>query len=332
MAAKREREGVLIGTTLGEASDTVVASGIWAAKAIGATVHLVHAFEKPPLVAGGPLEPNASQALAGRRETAAARRRSMEEQIERLRIPGSAAIVRHVEEGAAEPVLHDAAVCERAELIVVGIRDTRRAPWIGSTAARVVRTAPCPVLVLCGHALTLPPRRVLMPIDMSPASDAVVRQGLALLDRLGARPATARCEPTAVEALYVIEPTGSERFLPHFDLDGAIGRAAARLGAFLAAPGREDWRIACHAAFGGPREEILRRIEAVRPDLVVMGTHGLRGIERFVLGSVAEGVLRTGRSNVHVIPTAPARGAADVADAATESGGGGDRTPHRLSL
>lgn len=43
---------------------------------------------------------------------------------------------------------------------------------------------------------------------------------------------------------------------------------------------------------GNPTTEILRAAEALRADLLVMGTHGRTGISRLLLGSVAEQVLR----------------------------------------
>jgi nucleotide-binding universal stress UspA family protein len=43
---------------------------------------------------------------------------------------------------------------------------------------------------------------------------------------------------------------------------------------------------------GTPSREILTAIEECRPDLVVMGTHGRRGVRRAVFGSVAEKVVR----------------------------------------
>ena len=45
-------------------------------------------------------------------------------------------------------------------------------------------------------------------------------------------------------------------------------------------------------ARGVPWREILSAIEQLRPDLVVMGTHGRSGIPRAVLGSVAEKIVR----------------------------------------
>jgi nucleotide-binding universal stress UspA family protein len=72
---------------------------------------------------------------------------------------------------------------------------------------------------------------------------------------------------------------------------------------------------------GSPAGEVLRFAEASGVDAIVVGTHGRRGIERLVLGSVAEQVVRRSRCPVVVIRTSPgpaesARtlGAADVTD------------------
>ena len=44
---------------------------------------------------------------------------------------------------------------------------------------------------------------------------------------------------------------------------------------------------------GSPWQEIEQRIAATHADLVVMGTHGRRGVNRMLLGSVAEKIVRT---------------------------------------
>jgi nucleotide-binding universal stress UspA family protein len=51
--------------------------------------------------------------------------------------------------------------------------------------------------------------------------------------------------------------------------------------------------------FGEPAEEILEEARGSGADLVVMATHGRRGVARLMLGSVAEAVLR--RSEVPVV-------------------------------
>ncbi|MCX9010733.1 MAG: universal stress protein [Candidatus Methanoperedens sp.] len=46
---------------------------------------------------------------------------------------------------------------------------------------------------------------------------------------------------------------------------------------------------------GNPAEEIVRLAEELSVDLIVMGTLGSSGIPRFLLGSVADKVIRTSR-------------------------------------
>ena len=53
--------------------------------------------------------------------------------------------------------------------------------------------------------------------------------------------------------------------------------------------------VVCETTFdrGNPAEQINHHAETGHHDLVVMGTHGKQGLERVILGSVAEMVVRT---------------------------------------
>lgn len=51
--------------------------------------------------------------------------------------------------------------------------------------------------------------------------------------------------------------------------------------------------IQASVAAGSPYRQILKYVEESGIDLIVMGTHGRRGIDRYLLGSVAEKVVRT---------------------------------------
>ena len=44
---------------------------------------------------------------------------------------------------------------------------------------------------------------------------------------------------------------------------------------------------------GDPRDMILQTAKEIHADLIVIGTHGRRGISRFLLGSVAEAIVRS---------------------------------------
>jgi universal stress protein A len=52
---------------------------------------------------------------------------------------------------------------------------------------------------------------------------------------------------------------------------------------------------------GNPAEEILRLAKEEKSEVVVMGTHGRTGLERFLLGSVTERVVRMASCAVMVI-------------------------------
>ena len=54
--------------------------------------------------------------------------------------------------------------------------------------------------------------------------------------------------------------------------------------------------------FGRPHEEIVRCAEDQKADLIVMGTHGRTGLAHFLVGSVAERVVRTSKVPVLTVP------------------------------
>ena len=54
-------------------------------------------------------------------------------------------------------------------------------------------------------------------------------------------------------------------------------------------------------AQGDPAEEILRAAERHRADLIVMGSKGLTGLERYLLGSVSRKVARHASCSVLVV-------------------------------
>jgi nucleotide-binding universal stress UspA family protein len=294
---------VIVGTTLSEASDGLVRTAVQVANALRAKVHLVHAFELPPLAYGTPytvMPPIDSEELA------AALAARMERQIERLHLDR---VCRHVVVEPAHRALIDVAHETAAGLVVVGAADTPLARVLGSTAGRVVRKARCPVLVLRGP-LPLPPARVLLPLDLSPLAAEVAAGGFEILAQMGAGTAgPAWRDAVEVEAFHCVAPVGYEGWVPLFDPDEVKRRAVEELGPLCAPRVGAGWKVARRAGFGGARVEILRRIADWHPDLVIMGTHGAAGFERFLVGSVAGDVLERCGTNVLVIPPLAARAA-----------------------
>jgi nucleotide-binding universal stress UspA family protein len=59
--------------------------------------------------------------------------------------------------------------------------------------------------------------------------------------------------------------------------------------------------VASQFAVGDPADEIVRVADALSADMIVMGTHDSAGLERLLLGSVAESVVRRARCSVLVV-------------------------------
>lgn len=73
-------------------------------------------------------------------------------------------------------------------------------------------------------------------------------------------------------------------------VDEAVARVAGRVA------------VVTHSAEGEPVEQIERLDAELRPDFIMIGSHGRSGIGRAVLGSVAEGVMRVAQAPVIVVP------------------------------
>lgn len=63
----------------------------------------------------------------------------------------------------------------------------------------------------------------------------------------------------------------------------------------------ESLRVVTHVRLDAPAEEIAQLAADLEADLVVVGTHGRRGLSRMLMGSVAEGVVRLSPCTVLVV-------------------------------
>jgi universal stress protein E len=295
---------VLIATSLTEASDQVVRNGVRMARAAGAKIHLVHAYDLTMLYSGAAMGGGIYLPELIEEESAGQLRR-LESQVRRLGIrreelQGLTALA-----GAPHRVLVETAADDDASLIVMGAAESwgSLSKLVGSTADRVVRAAACPVLALRAE-LELPPRRVLIAVDLSPASGDAMLRGLRVLAAIGAGPGGR--PRAAVEALYVAETPLLESMLPAVDPRRVEAQAAdaEELERFIAAHLPEPgWHVSGRVRSAGAADrEILGRCAEAAPDLLVLGTHGRSGFERFLIGSVAESVMRHALCSVLIIP------------------------------
>lgn len=284
-------KNVVIGTSLTEQSDRIVQTGIAIAKATGATPWLIHSGSILLDPSGLGMDEiwtrkNWNSLLELLREQA--RRTCLSA------LPGFSSDQVRLAVGAPHRKIVELARSVQADLVVIGAAESSR--MLGSTADRVIRAAPCPVLAVRQEAV-FPPVRVELLVDLSPISANAFRQGLDLLAQLGV-------PVTESEVLFVLNPFevgGSVNFTPE-----QIQRfASEELSRFVeaSAPGRHYPRMT-RVRIGYPRDEILAALGERRADLAVFGTQGRSGFERLMLGSVAAGVLRKAECNLLIVPPA----------------------------
>jgi nucleotide-binding universal stress UspA family protein len=80
-------------------------------------------------------------------------------------------------------------------------------------------------------------------------------------------------------------------------------------------PGIRDLRVETKLIEGNPAKEIINTAKEIKPELIVMGTHGRTGLGRLLMGSVAEEVVRKSPFPVLTVKT-PLPGAQPVKETA----------------
>jgi len=141
-------------------------------------------------------------------------------------------------------------------------------------------------------------RRILVPIDGSPTSNRGLDEAIKL----------AADQKATIGLLHVVDeliaPSGADgmTYIPPSYIDqyvGALRRQAERLLARAEAKVRKNGievDVMLLETVGRPVADlIIKQASRWRADLIVLGTHGRRGLSRVVMGSDAELVLRETR-------------------------------------
>ena len=144
-----------------------------------------------------------------------------------------------------------------ADLIAVGSHEEHadRAPALGSTAQRLVRCSPVPVL-LCAPSPAGAPRSVLLPLDSVEVPVTVAEWTEALANRFGARLALVHVEPPADERRLT-----SRRTVPRRQVTTPWTRLARDLP--------RD-RVFVDAVIGDRAEAVLAESRRFRSELVLL--------------------------------------------------------------
>lgn len=130
--------------------------------------------------------------------------------------------------------------------------------------------------------------RILCPTDFSEFSFRAADYAVALAKHYGGEVHFVHVVPEVLlhpdQYPYLVEPVRTEPQVRE--------RARDRLDAFVALTRAEQIRSRFSIEEGAPVATIVKAAEDGKADLICLGTHGREGVERIVLGSVAEKVLR----------------------------------------
>ena len=196
-------------------------------------------------------------------------RGDVEDAVARARelLPVTLAAESSIVQGPPAPMMAIEAKRHNATLVAVGAHGHGRLPGIllGSVATQLLHNAPCPVLIARPRVAPNEfPRTIIVATDGSPEAGRAVAVGETLAARLGAE----------IEAVVVAE-NGD---VPEVEIRGPGGRHI---------PLRR---------LRGPAAGVLSDL---RPDLLVIGSRGLRGLRS--LGSVSERVAHESKASVLVV-------------------------------
>lgn len=281
---------ILFATDFSPCAHHAEKQAVFLSKAYGAKVDVVHVLE---------LYPGVYAAVQDHEETDG----RLADAVQRLRSP-MVSVIGHQRTGIPSVQICEVAMEYRADLIVMGTHGRTGLDHIllGSTAERVLTMAPCPVLTIRApkdsearqdqSPITF--KQIVVPIDFSDCSLDALECGIQLAGDFGA----------ALTLLHVLEPA-------LYDDDGTLRQAGKRerlderidpqLTPYMNAIQAAGVPVRAAVRGGIPADSILEFVRASRSDLIVMGTHGRRGISHVMRGSVAEAVLRRSPCPVLVV-------------------------------
>jgi nucleotide-binding universal stress UspA family protein len=270
---------ILAATDFSAPSDAALAEARRLARSLGASLHVLHVVDNMFM----------RVVLADPRDYETAARRQLQD-----RVPAGDQVTLAVERSdePADEITSYARV-HNIELIVMGTHGRGRMAHLllGSVAEKVARTAPCPVLTMreaapaAGEGL-----RILVPTDFSECSDAALGYAKRLAARVGG----------SVRMLHVMEHTtvaaglGSE-FVPEPPemVAERVAKVKEELAHRMIIDSRSRVKIAGDVVHGPIGATIEAYAGDNHFDVIVMGTHGRRGLAHLLMGSVAESVIRT---------------------------------------
>lgn len=139
-------------------------------------------------------------------------------------------------------------------------------------------------------------KKILCAVDLSDHSRAVAEYATALAKGMGAAVVVVYTAPSLSQYVgFHVPPNTIENFV------GEIVTGAEKSMESFVAENFPGVDARGQVLIGYAAEEIINRADEEKADLIVMGTHGRKGIDRILFGSVAEKVVKNAKQPVLTI-------------------------------
>ncbi|GAA0255246.1 universal stress protein [Haladaptatus pallidirubidus] len=198
-------------------------------------------------------------------------------------------VIRSTRHGAPANVILDYVDEHDIDLIAMGTHGRTGVDryLLGSVTNAVVRGSPIPVLTVrvTEQAQATNYSDILIATDGSPGSTGAIEHGTDIATRYNA----------TVHALYVVDSKYGTSSVVRDMLTETGQEAIEDITAEASSLNLQTEEMVVE---GFPHKDILEYAEKHDIDMIVLGTHGRTGLDRFVMGSVAERVVRTAHTPV----------------------------------
>jgi len=268
-------EKIVLAQDFGKSSKNVVASAIEFAKVFQSVIVPVHILPTDILNEKVKLLLN---------ETA---NEKLEETAKQIKDDGVAVGEPILEFNTASEGIVQAAVSVNANIIITGSGETQKADklQLGTTTTRIIQKSEKPVFVI-KEGVILNVHHILCPVDFSNASKRALKNALTMARRFKSElTILAVCELQATTWFASEDNTEKENELQ-------FKRHQEEFASFLKEFNFTDINWTKESPKGIPAEEILTAISRKMIDLLVIGTTGRSGLNRLLMGSVTEKVIR----------------------------------------
>lgn len=268
-------EKILLANDFSKTSENVVSSAIELAKIFGSTIVPIHVIPKN-------LENEKIKNLL--RETAINKLELSELRIkdEGLNVEPSI-----LSEGNTQGAIVKNSIDTNANLILMGSGETKKGDnfKLGITTERIIQKSHKPVFVIKEDAL-LNVHHILCPVDFSPASKRALQNAIIMARKFKSELTILSVYETQFFSWF---SSGKEK---EAEYEEAVKTHKKALDDFLEEFDLSMVNYSKEVTNGSPSEEILKTISKKMIDLLIMGTSGKTGINRMLMGSVTEKVIR----------------------------------------